>query len=170
MYTSTVCVLLQPSQTSFCKRISHLCPVTSYPSYSLSLVPFLKFSRTSFTSSASFLPLLSFLTISVLCNGMHEVFVPKMQNFFDMSCPFMSASSFFRILISILLHLSGSLDTLLCDMIALPFDSALFLLIAHTLYIESFFLSYRLYSRPNFQPFLFLCLNPILTTYGSTFL
>ena len=67
-----------------------------------------------------------------------------------------------RNLTLIYLPLSGSLDSLLCDSMALTPDLVFFLLMSQTLVAASSFSSGRAYSSLSFLPSLFLCLAPTL--------
>ena len=76
-----------------------------------------------------------------------------------------------RNLTLIYLPLSGSLDSLLCDLIASTPGLEFFLLMPpHTLAAASSFSSGRAYSSLNFLLPLFLCLTPTLIMQRSTFL
>ena len=67
-----------------------------------------------------------------------------------------------RNLILIHLPLSGSLDSLLCDLIAATPDLIFFLLMSQTLTTALSFSSGRVYPSLNFKPTLFLRLTPTL--------
>ena len=102
--------------------------------------------------------LLFFLTSMYLrfFNGMPEVFKPGVLNYY----------SLFGLILWILYEsrnptlthrsLSGSMDTLLCDLIALTRGLAFFLSMIFTIAVASSFLSDRAYPYLNFLPSFFL--------------
>ena len=102
------------------------------------------------------------LTPSGFFNGILGVFEPRALNF----CPLFRLISLTlfvsRNLTLTHLPLSGSLDSLLCDLIATTPSPVFFLLMPHTLEAASSFSSGRAYSSLNFLPLLFLRLTSIL--------
>ena len=102
------------------------------------------------------------LTPSGFFNGMLGVSKPValyFYTFFGLFCLSLFVS---RNLTSTYLPRPGSLDSLLCDLIAPTPGLVLFLLMPHTLTAVSSLLSSRAYSSRNFLPPLFLCLTPTL--------
>ena len=102
------------------------------------------------------------LTISRFFNGMLEVFEPGALNYFTFFRPILSTLSAFRN--PILTHhpLSGSLDSLLCALIAPTPGLAFSPSIPRTLAAVLSLSSGRAYPFLNFLPPLFLCLILIL--------
>ena len=82
-------------------------------------------------------PLLS-LTLSGFFNGMLEISEPGALNYFTFSCPILSTLSVSRNLILTHLHLSGFLDSLLCNLITPTFGLAFSLLMPCTPAVASF--------------------------------
>ena len=110
------------------------------------------------------------LTLSGFFNGMLEVFEPGALNYFTFSRPILSILSVSRNPILTPLPLSGSMDSLLCVLIAPTPGLAFSLLMSRTLAAVSSFSSGRAYLSLNFLPPLFLCSIPTLIMKGSTFL
>ena len=106
--------------------------------------------------------LLSLLTLSGFFNGMLEVFETGAMNYFTFFRPILSTLSAFGNSILTHLPLSGSLDSLLCVLIAPTPGLAFYLLMRHTLVATSSFLSGRVYLSLNFLPPLFLRSIPTL--------
>ena len=102
------------------------------------------------------------LTLSVLFNGMLEVFEPGAPNYSTFFRPILSTSPAFRNPILTHLPLSGFLDSLLCVLIVPTPGLAFFLLIPRTLTAGLSFSSGRANLFLNFLPPLFLRLIPTL--------
>ena len=83
---------------------------------------------------------------------MQEVFVPERLNFLIFFCFLLSILSVYRNPMPTSFHLLGSLDTLLCNMIALTLDLAFSLLMTRALAPLPSSLSDRSYSFLNSQP------------------
>ena len=96
------------------------------------------------------LPPLPPLTLSGFFNGMLEVFEPGALNYFTFSRPILSTSSASRNPISTHLPLSGSLDSLLCVLIAPTPSLAFSLMMPCTLAAASSFSSGKAYPFLNF--------------------
>ena len=107
------------------------------------------------------LPPLPSLTLSGFFNGILEVFQPGALNYFTFFRPILSTLSVSRNPILTHLPLSGSLDSLLCVLIA-PTSGLAFSLMM--LAAASSFSSGRAYPFLNFLPPLFLRLIPTLIT------
>ena len=94
------------------------------------------------------------LTRSGFFNGMPEIFQPGALNYYTLSHLILWILFVFRNPTLTHLPLSGSLDSLLCDLIALTSGLAFFLLMTRTLAVASLFLSGRAYPSMNFlRPF-----------------
>ena len=102
------------------------------------------------------------LTPSEFFNGMLVVFKSEALNYYTFFRPILLALSVLRNLISTHLPLSGSLDSLLCDLIAPTPGLAFSLVMQRTLAATSSFSSGRAYPFLNFLPPLFLHLTPTL--------
>ena len=147
--------------------MQHSRSILAYKSL-IPLLPTLYFSLcTLITASCSWLSLytscfLFSLTPSGFFNGMLLVSEPGTLNcctFFRLIPLTLFVS---RSLTLIYFPLSGSLDSLLCDLIAPTPGLVFFLRMPRTLAAASSFLSDRTYLSRNFLPPLFLCLAPIL--------
>ena len=97
---------------------------------------------------------LPFLTPSGFFNGILEVFVPGALNYYTLSRLILLTLYVSTNLTLTRLSLSGSLDSLLCDLIAHTLCLAFFLPMSHTLVVASSFSSGRAYPL-NFLPPLF---------------
>ena len=102
-------------------------------------------------------------------NGMLAIFEQGSLNCFTFFCPILLILSVSRNQILTYLPLSGSLDFLLCVLIAPTPGLAFFFVMPRTL-ASSLFSSGKAYFSLNFLPPLFLRLTPTLIMYGSTFL
>ena len=102
------------------------------------------------------------LTLSGFFNGMLEVFEPGALNYFTFSRPIPLTLFVSRNPILTHLPLSGSLDSLLCALIALTPGLAFSLLMPRTLAAVSSFSPDKAYLSLNFLPPLFLHLIPTL--------
>ena len=102
------------------------------------------------------------LTPSGFFNGMLGVFEPGELNCYALFCLIPLNLFVSRNLTLIYLPLSGSLDSLLCDLMAPTPDLEFFLLMSQTLAAMSSFWSSRAYPSLSFLPPLFLCLTPTL--------
>ena len=91
-----------------------------------------------------------------------EVSEPGVLNYYTLFCLIPLTLFISRNLTSIYLPLSGSLDSLLCDSMALTPDLVFFLLMSQTLAVASSLSSSKAYSSLSFLPPLFLCLAPTL--------
>ena len=110
-----------------------------------------------------FLLSLSLLIRSGFFKGMHQVVCQKHRAFL-LFCSFLSISTVSKNSISILLHLSRFLHTLLSDLIEFTPGLAIFHQMTRMLAAVSSFSSNRAYPFVNFQSSHFLSLNPTLTT------
>ena len=102
------------------------------------------------------------VTLSGFFNGMLKVFEPGALSHFTFSRPILSILSASRNPILTHLPLSGSMDSLLCVLIAPSPGLSFSLLMSRTLAVVSSFSSHRAYLFLNFLPPLFLCSIPIL--------
>ena len=102
------------------------------------------------------------LTPSGFFNGMLGVSKPGALKYYTLIRLIPLTLFISRNLTLIYLSLFGSLDSQLCDPMALTPDLVFFLLMSQTLAVASSFLSSRAYSSLNFLPPLFLCLAPTL--------
>ena len=102
------------------------------------------------------------LTPSGFFNGMLGVSAPGALNYYTLFRLIPLILFISRILTLIYLPLFGSLDSLLCDLIAPTLDLVFFLLMSQTLAAASSFSSSRAYSPLSFLPPLFLRLAPTL--------
>ena len=100
------------------------------------------------------------LTLSGFFSRMLEVSKPGALNCYTLCCLIPLTLFVFRNLILIYLPLSGSLDSLLCDLMVPAPDLVVFLLMSQTLVATSSFSSGRAYPSLNFLPPLFLRLTP----------
>ena len=99
---------------------------------------------------------------------MHEIFASNTLNFFTLFRPIMLISSRLKSPNSILLHLSGSLNAQLCNLISYSPGLAFFLLITHMHAAASSFLSDRVYPFLNSQSIFFG--SPVLDFVGVNLL
>ena len=102
------------------------------------------------------------LSLSGFFNGMLGVSKPEALNYYTLFRLIPLTLYISRNLILICLPVSGSLDSLLCDLIAPTPDLVFFLLMSHTLAAASSFSSSRAYPSLSFLPPLFLRLTPTL--------
>ena len=96
---------------------------------------------------------------------MLAVFEPGALQFYTFFCLILLILFVSRNLTSIHSPLSGSLDSLLCDLIAPTPGLAFFLVMPRTLAAVSSFSSSKAYPSLNFLPLFFLCLTPTLIMY-----
>ena len=108
------------------------------------------------------------LTLSGFFIGMLEVYKTRKPNFYTYFRLIPLTLFVSRNLTLIYLLFSGSLDYLLCHLIALTPCLAFFLLMSRTLAAASSFSSGRVYLSWNFLPPLFLRLISAIITYRST--
>ena len=108
------------------------------------------------------------LTPSGLFNEMLGVSEPGALNYYTLFRLIPLTLFVSRNLILIYLSLSGSLDSLLCNLIAPTPGLVFFLLMSHTLAAASSFSSGRAYSSLSFLPPFFLRLIPTLIMQRST--
>ena len=146
--------------------MQHSCPTLAFkprfsfcPSCIFSLCPLTtaSCSRLSFYASCFLFP-----GLSEFFNGMLVVSEPGTLNYFTFFRPIPLTLSVSRNIILTHLALSGSLDFLLCDLIAPTPGLALSLLMSRTLAVASSISSGRAYPFLNFLPPLFLCFIPTL--------
>ena len=131
--------------TTFLQQIQNSRQLLVFPSMFLAVFP-----HPAFSSSES-----------GFFNGMLKVFESGALNCYTLSClmPWISSASMNPTITH--LHLSGSLDSLRCDLIALTPGLAFFLPMTRTLAVASTFLSDKAYPSLKFLPPLSLRLTAI---------